>query len=176
MEQTNNQKDPSFFSKKSIIVCLIFVVIIVALLVSKREKVVPPLSDQSQNNETETINNVSTDTTQNTSKKITTSPATTPTTTPSSSLSRTDALAKYQKRIIRITNNCSANPYVHSFLLHKDDTIMIDNDSNTTHQVIWSGTTYTINPHNYRLVTLPDDGVISSMCDETTKITTIMLQ
>jgi hypothetical protein len=93
----------------------------------------------------------------------------------SPTLSRKEALDFYQDKIVRITNDCSADSHTYSFNLKKGDKIMLDNDSDKSHTVLFAGVNYAISAHGYRTATLQNDGMVSSTCNPQTGVTTVMV-
>ncbi len=155
--------------KNSIIIGAIIVLIIIAVVaMAKKDKAIegpqnPPVTTTDSSG-----NPITTPTTGGT--KPASSSATTPT---PATLSRQAALDLYQDKIVRITDQCKATPFTETFTLKKGTKVMLDNDSTKMHTVVFAGTSYQIGAQSYRIVTLPNDGMLSSSCSAQTGITTI---
>lgn len=92
-------------------------------------------------------------------------------------LSYQQALTKYEGRRLQFNDMCQATP---NTVTYKDNTgIMLDNRSNKT-RTIKVGTTYTIKPYGFRIVTLPDTYRENSTyyvdCDKSQNVATILVQ
>lgn len=154
-------------NKRNIVIVIIVIalIVVVAVAASKRTMV--------SNNQT-TIPGTKTTVTGN--PKGTSASGTSPT-TPSTTLSYKDALAAYQGKSVRVTNDCSPEPLAFTFVMQKGQTIMIANDStDKTHTVKFDGATYSIAPQHYKAVALPLAGSVSSTCDPKTGTTTVVLK
>jgi len=97
--------------------------------------------------------------------------------TTATSMSYDDALVKYADRRIQLDTNCQAHP---NNVTYKDNTgIMIDNRSPKT-RTIKIGTTFTIKPYGFKIVTLPDIYLKSNSilvdCDQSQNVATILIQ
>ena len=93
--------------------------------------------------------------------------------TSSGTLSRSDALAKYDGKIVRITDECTGESRAHTFNLVPGTVIMIDNDANTANTIKLPGRTLTLAAHHYTLETINLGGSVSSTCDVNTHVTTV---
>ena len=93
------------------------------------------------------------------------------------SISYADALVKYSDRRIQLDLVCQAHPNV---VTYKDNTgIMIDNRSPFS-RAVKVGTTFTIKPYGFKIVTLPDVYLASKTllvgCDKSQNVATILVQ
>ena len=93
------------------------------------------------------------------------------------SISYANALVKYADRRIQLDLICQAHPNV---VTYKDNTgIMIDNRSPQT-RTVKVGTTFTIKPWGFKIVTLPDVYLKSKTllvdCDKSQNVATILVQ
>ena len=92
-------------------------------------------------------------------------------------ISYANALVKYADRRIQLDKNCVARP---NNVTYKDNTgIMIDNRSPLT-RTIKVGTTFSIKPYGFKIVTLPDTYLKSKTllvdCDNSQNVATILVQ
>ncbi len=93
------------------------------------------------------------------------------------SLSYTDALIKYQNRVVRITDACVIDPIVYSFNVPMGQQIMIANDSTAQpHSVSIDGSPYVLASHHYKLMNIKKLGTVYTVCDMTTGITTVSIR
>lgn len=93
------------------------------------------------------------------------------------SVSYQEALVKYADRRLQFNDMCQATP---NTVTYKDNSgIMLDNRSNKT-RTIKVGTTYTIKPYGFRIITLPDIYLKSSTllvdCDKSQNVATVLVQ
>ena len=137
----------------------------------------------SKNNQQVAIAPVVTDTATSTTTATSTEPASIQDTTGiktgvgSVSISYENALIKYADRRIQLDLICQAHPNV---VTYKDNTgIMIDNRSPQT-RTVKVGTTFTIKPWGFKIVTLPDVYLKSKTllvdCDKSQNVATILVQ
>lgn len=159
---------------------IVIVIIIIAIFAMTQNQQKNNQQNNPQNNE----QNIAPETNQQENqqpetKTTTTKPKTTSTTktTPTTSLSYEEALKKYADRRIQIDNSCQAHP---NNVTHKDNTgIMIDNRTAQT-KTIKIGTTFTIKPYSFKIVTLPDvylkSKTILMDCDQYQNVATILIQ
>ena len=92
-------------------------------------------------------------------------------------LTYADALKKYADRRIQLDPSCQAVP---NNVTYKDNTgIMLDNRSSQT-RTIKAGTTFTIKPYGFKILTLPDIALkakkIMVNCDGYVNVATILVQ
>ena len=92
-------------------------------------------------------------------------------------ISYANALVQYADRRIQLDGTCQARPHQ---VTYKDNTgIMIDNRSPLT-RTITVGTTFTIKPYGFRIVTLPDvylkNKTLLVDCDGYKNVATILVQ
>lgn len=92
-------------------------------------------------------------------------------------LSYQQALTKYADKRIQFNDMCGATP---NTVTYKDNTgIMLDNRSAKS-RTIKVGTTYTVKPWGFKIITLPDTYLKSSTilidCDKQQNVATILVQ
>lgn len=94
------------------------------------------------------------------------------------SIAYQDALVKYADRRIQFNAQCQAVP---NTVTYKDNSgIMLDNRSNVT-RTIKVGTTYTIKPYGFRIITLPNTSLVKGTtllvdCDKSQNVATVLVQ
>lgn len=88
-----------------------------------------------------------------------------------------DALAKFEGKIVRVTDECLTTPTTFTLNLTAGQEVMIANDSKTKAHVvsIW-GTTYSIPAQYYKIVTTKTVGGFSTTCDPKTGVTTVSVK
>lgn len=95
---------------------------------------------------------------------------------PSQGMSRTDALAKYQDHIVRISDVCIAQQEPQSFVVPIGTTFMIDNDGSKSHTVAVGERTITLKPKTYTLETVSEQSWVSSICNPGSGVTTVTVR
>ncbi len=95
------------------------------------------------------------------------------TVTKTGTLSRSDALIKYQNKLVRIDDSCTGEVITHSFNVPKGTRFMIDNDSDKAHTVIVEGRKVTLGARKYTTESMDNGGIVESICNKETGITTI---
>lgn len=91
-------------------------------------------------------------------------------------LSRAEALIEYQEHVIRVTDACTGEKTTHSFSVPTGTRFMIDNDSDVTHTVIAEGRRVVLGAHKYTTEAIDVMGVVESICDPKTGVTTISVK
>lgn len=88
-----------------------------------------------------------------------------------------DALAKFQGKIVRVTDECVATPTTFTLNLTVGQQVLVANDSKTkAHMVSIDGTTYSVAAQYYRIFTTKTQGGVSSTCDPKTGVTTVVVK
>jgi hypothetical protein len=151
------------------VIILLVIVLLVGFGLGNRKE-----SSQDSSENTETLESGNTIPTSNKSPSANSGGSkTTTSTTSSGTLSRSDALAKYDGRIVRITDECTGDSRAHTFNLVPGTVIMIDNDANTANTIKLPGRTLTLAAHHYTLETINLGGSVSSTCNVNTRVTTV---
>lgn len=145
-------------SKKKITVTILTLVVIIALVVFA----IPNKSEMPANSTTEQTDQVNTATTTGSGKPV------------SVTLSRKEAIQIYQDRMIRISDQCLPDRFIHA-RLQKGDRFMLDNDTAKPHTIVFQGTTYKVSPQSYRTIVASTDGYVASTCDQKTATTTVAI-